>query len=962
MKKKYLQFSTKHLITFLIFIFYVSVLAQHLPDQNMKTRKIIIASEVDYPPFCIVNKKGEADGFSVDLIKEVAKVMRLDIQIKTGTWANIKNELIEGKIDALPLVGRSPERAKIFDFTFPYHSMHGGIFVRKGTKDIKKVSDLKEKQLAVMEGDNAHEYIIRKQVTNNIVTTKTFSEAFLQLSKGNCDAVIAQKLLGLNLISNLNLNNIECLNIQLKGFNQDFSFAVKKGDSQLLAILNEGLAIIIANGTYDKIHSKWWTPIQIQRLSFKDKLNMLLPYVIVISFIIALIVITLLKTEVARKTKDLKTKIIKLQEIEISLRENKDKLRLVIETIPDLVWLKNIHGIYLLCNKKFERFFGNKESDIIGKTDYDFMDKQQADFFREKDDLAMKAGKATINEEEVIYANDGHKEFLETIKTPMRNLDGDIIGVLGIARDISERKKTEERLSRFAKIFEESINEIYMFDSDTYKFIQVNNAALKNLGYTNIEIKNLTPLDIKPEYSLERFEKHIKPLKNEEEEQIVFETFHKRKDNSLYNVEVHLQLLKHNNKHIFSAIIIDTTEKKDMETQKIKLEEQLRHTQKMEAIGTLAGGIAHDFNNILGAISGFNELCMMEVKNDTHLKDNFNEIQKAVDKAAHLTKQLLGFSRKQVVLITNFDLNTQILDMWNLLKRVCGEDIALINNFKDNHLYIDADIGQIQQVLMNIVINAAFELRNLEKGKKKIISISTNYKKIVEKCDFCNNFLKNGEYVIIEISDTGHGIQEEILDKIFDPFFTTKKLGSGTGLGLSTVYGIVKQNNGHICVCNGNHEGLGAIFKIYWPLSENKKHINLKNNNSNQFSFEEKNKTILIIEDELQLLNINTKVLTKAGYNVLSARSGEIGIEIMNQENNIDLLFTDVILPGIDGIDCAKEFNKLFPNGLILYCSGYSNERLNIDGLRNSEIHLIKKPFNIETLVEKIEYILSQGK
>ncbi len=273
-------FNTISIISLFVLLSITSAEAQNARHMfNPKIDTLFVASEPDYPPFCIVDEKGNADGFSVDLIKVVAEVMHLHVQVKVGPWAEIKQELVEGKIDALPLVGRSPEREEVYDFTFPYHTMNGAVFVRNGTKDIKTLNDMKQKDIVVMKEDNAHEFVKRVKLSDKIHSTETYNIAFQELSEGKYDAVIAQKLLGLQLLNDMNINNVKALDVILTDFNQDFSFAVQEGDRELLSILNEGLSIIIANGTYNELHKKWWTPIDLlQEVDLlKKNLSMILP-------------------------------------------------------------------------------------------------------------------------------------------------------------------------------------------------------------------------------------------------------------------------------------------------------------------------------------------------------------------------------------------------------------------------------------------------------------------------------------------------------------------------------------------------------------------------------------------------------------------------------------------------------------------------------------------------------------
>ena len=283
------------------------------------TLTITIASEPDYPPFCVVDEQGQPDGFSIDLIKAAAKVRNIHLNIHVGPWFKIKQDLADGKIDALPMVGKTPERDSLFDFTFPYITLHGAIFVRKNDHSIQSADDLRGKHLVVMKGDNAEEFIRRNALTNQITTTNTFEEAFRLLSKGTGDAVIIQKVLGLELLKSLKIRNITALDILLDEFRQEFSFAVKKGNQPLLDQLNEGLAVVIANNTYEQLHAKWFGP----GIDMADISRRVITIVVPVIFFLTFISIITLRRQVRRRTKNLRLEFEKHQVTLFQLRQQK---------------------------------------------------------------------------------------------------------------------------------------------------------------------------------------------------------------------------------------------------------------------------------------------------------------------------------------------------------------------------------------------------------------------------------------------------------------------------------------------------------------------------------------------------------------------------------------------------------------------------------------------------------------
>ena len=422
------------------------------------------ASELDYPPLAVVQPDGSAGGFSVDLLKAAAEAVGLSVSFKIGPWYEIKEELASGALDVLPLAAYSAERHKVYDFTAPYLRMNGAVFVRKDNTDIHKLSDLIGKEVLVMQGDTAHEYVVKEKLSDNIIPTISYEEAFKLLAAGKHDAVVVQQIIGLQILKNLGITNIipvqqkqistlKPVALELEGFEQKFCFAVTEGNSQLLSQLNEGLTIVTLNGTYESLYEKWLGPILPKpQISADQILKNVLFILVPLLLIFALIGIWSLKRLVAKKTRFLEEEILQRRQTEEVLRKREGHFRTLVQTIPDLIWLKDKGGVYLACNPLFEGLYGAREADIIGKTDYDFVDQKLADFFVEHDRKAMAAGKPTRNEEWLTFADDGHRALYETIKTPMYDDRGALIGVLGVGRDITERKKLAERLQQAQKL------------------------------------------------------------------------------------------------------------------------------------------------------------------------------------------------------------------------------------------------------------------------------------------------------------------------------------------------------------------------------------------------------------------------------------------------------------------------------------------------------------------------------
>ena len=390
--------------------------------------------------------------------------------------------------------------------------------------------------------------------------------------------------------------------------------------------------------------------------------------------------------------------------------------------------------------------------------------------------------------------------------------------------------------------------------------------------------------------------------------------------------------------------LIDITERKN-------LEEQLRQSQKMEAIGRLAGGMAHDFNNILTSIIGYSGMLLINIDDSSSLHHSINEIMKSAERAASLTRQLLIFSRKHVLQPKAFNLNNTVDNIYKMLRRIIGEDIELMTILKPGLWTIKADPGQIEQVIMNLVVNARDAM--LEGGKLIIETKNIELNKS-NALDQVSEF-KPGHYVMLAISDTGSGMDNEIKSHIFEPFYTTKKEGEGTGLGLATVYGIVKQNNGFIQV--NSEPQLGTTFKIYIPQVEEDLEI-IKQPSIRHMPCG--SETILLVEDDDLVRIMIKKIIETQGYNILQASNPAEAIDISKIYNGtIDLLITDIVLPQMNGFELAKELTAIHIDIKVLYMSGYSDKMIVQNGVLNSEeITFLQKPFTPEEMANKVREVL----
>jgi PAS domain S-box-containing protein len=419
----------------------------------------------------------------------------------------------------------------------------------------------------------------------------------------------------------------------------------------------------------------------------------------------------------------------------------------------------------------------------------------------------------------------------------------------------------------------------------------------------------------------------------------------RRKDGREFHAEVHLSPVHTEDGGRITCILRDVTERRH-------LEEQLRQSQKMEALGRLAGGVAHDFNNLLTIIGGYAQMLLGSVKAKDPARRDLDSIIEAANRASALTRQLLTFSRRQVMQPKVLDLNRLIARMHRMLRPLVGEDIALELALQKSVGRIKADPGQIEQVLMNLVLNARDAM---PRGGR--IRISTGVSQRSEDADPAPAHLLPGRFVILEVSDTGEGMDEGTLSHIFEPFFTTKARGKGTGLGLSTVYGIVRQNGGEIQV--SSQPGRGSTFRIYLPVfkaaARERAQPPLPRRTARGVE------TILLVEDEAGVRHLAREMLRQQGYAVHEAEGGSQALQLFEQHaTSIDLLLTDVVMPQMSGRELAEHLLAARPDLKVLYMSGYTNDVIARHGLLDSATALLQKPFTQESLGRKVRAVLDR--
>src|ERR1700674_1371441 len=543
----------------------------------------------------------------------------------------------------------------------------------------------------------------------------------------------------------------------------------------------------------------------------------------------------------------------------------------------------------------------------------------------------------------ILVRLDGFEIPIENSAAPIYDRQGQATGAVIVFRDITERKRREDDLSRLAAVVESSYDAIIGLTPEGI-ILTWNRGAERIFGYSAEEAFGQSILFLSPPNLPVESPPFLEKVGRADDVEH-FETIRAKKDGTHIQIALTLSPIKNSDEQVVgvSGVARDITESKH-------LEEMLRKAQKMEGIGLLAGGIAHDFNNLLSVIIGYSEILLDGTHLDTKMHGQCEEIKKAGDRAASLTRQLLAFSRQQILAPKVLNLNTVVLETGKMLKRLIGEDIEFRTTLDPTLGSVKADPGQIEQDIMNLVVNARDAIP--EGGK---IVIETSNAELDDKYAIRHPPSIAGRYSLLAVSDTGIGMDEETRSHIFEPFFTTKELGKGTGLGLSTVYGIVKQSGGFIWVYS--EIGHGTIFKVYLPrVDEAVQQSQPCESPPELFRGTE---TIFLVEDEESVRTLTRTLLEEAGYTVIEASNGIQALEAAGSYSRpIHLLLTDVVMPGMNGPTLADSMLVTHPKMKALCMSGYTSTFANFSGLVDRGVRLLQKPFSRDMLLRKVREVI----
>lgn len=628
---------------------------------------------------------------------------------------------------------------------------------------------------------------------------------------------------------------------------------------------------------------------------------------------------------------------------EEALQQSEKKFRDIFDSSGDAILVHDSSWRYVEVNEAACRYLGYTRDEMLGLTLKDVISPKQVHRVPKLVQKLEQTGKGFF--EALGCCRDGSEIPVE-ISCRKIEFEGKPC-FLSMARDISQRLKKEKE---YAQILNTSIDGFWVLDSEG-RILEANPAAARMLGYTVDEMLDLTVDDINAEDPPEKIRKRIRRVRNKGSAR--YETRHRKKDGTVFDVEISTSHLPYTDDH-WIVFIRDITDRKKAEEKNAQLQAQVLQSQKLESVGRLAGGIAHDLNNLLSPVLGYGELLLQNVGGNATCKRQLDSIIEAAERARALVRQLLAFSRKQMLEFKTFDLNQLLTDFENLIRRTLRENIALHMEMASDLPAIKGDAGQIEQVLMNLVVNAQDAMPD---GGE--LTIKTTETQLDESYTQFKEGVRPGRYVMLEVNDTGYGMDAETLENIFEPFFTTKTKEMGTGLGLSTAYGIVKQHGGNIWAYS--EAGLGTCFRVYLPAAARAGMKEETGQANAPAPAPSGSATVLLVEDETVVRELVTSMLEMQGHTVAAAENGSQALEAFNnREGVIDLLLTDVIMPDINGRELYKKISETCPDLKVIYMSGYTEDVITYHGVLNPDVNFIQKPFSMNDLNSKIQKVLHQ--
>ncbi len=907
--------------------------------------KLTLFFNTEFPPIEFISESGSFTGMGADVISRIETQLGINfIKTPMNDWNRHLAALKSGECAIAPTIVRTGERETYSFFTRPYATVPVVIITTRTTSGKITLNDLAGQRVGVVSGYATETYLRNRTQKDwfQQVTVANVSEGLRRTAFGQIDAFVENLAVAAYYIE---LEGIPTLQVAGK---TDYQFAWCIGISREYPLLYSAVCKAMETISADEMTAirKKWISMEVDfKMDPKTRRNLILTALFSVLLFSVLTGITIFLKK-------------RLNQNIAGLKKSEEKYRRLFDNAVEGVFQTTRDGRFLSANPSLARILGYSSA---GELIEHLQDIKKQHYLnpqdRERFLQIMETSGETSGFEVQLRKRDGSPIWASIKARAVRNETGDIHHFEGFLEDVTKRKHVENALRESEERYRTILNEM----SEGYhevdlagNFTFFNEAFLNLFGYSSDDMLGTN-------YSIYAAEEAIAKR--------IYQTYNRmfrtgvpiqscewdilRKDGERRTLEFYASMVR-NSKGTprgFRGIVRDITLTRQAEQEREMLQAQLNQAQKMESVGRLAGGVAHDFNNMLGVILGHAELALKKTRNKKNPCSNIEKIQTAARRSADLTKQLLAFARKQIIEPKVLDLNHTLENMLSILRRIIGEDIDLSWVPAGNLLQVKMDPSQVDQILVNLCVNARDAIAGVGR-----LTIETGMKTF--DSSYCKNhpgFLP-GDFVMLAVSDDGCGMDQEILKNLFEPFFTTKEVGKGTGLGLATIYGIIKQNNGFINVYS--EPGKGSTFKIYLPWH----HASPEKEASAVHSEEPAptgDETILLVEDEPGILEMTRTMLEQKGYTVLSAASPAAAVQMGRDcTDRIHLLITDVIMPEMNGRDLAEQIRSLFPDIRVLFMSGYTANVIVHQGMLDKGVDFLQKPFSTNDLALKVREVM----
>jgi len=633
-----------------------------------------------------------------------------------------------------------------------------------------------------------------------------------------------------------------------------------------------------------------------------------------------------------------------LNRARLDLVASEKKYRQIVDTAREGIWVVDGHARTTFANPALEKMLGCAPGEMLGRSLFDFVDPEE--HVRTAQGLEQRRRGVAERRDQKCVHTDGSAVWVRMEANPLTDDAGQYAGALAMVTDVTDRRRAEAALraseERYRLLFDNNPLPIWLTDMCSLRFLAVNQAALSLFGYARDEFMALDVADLVPESEAEQLRRDIAASLSGE----VLSASRRavKKSGDVVEVAVTFQTLVVETRHVALVIARDMTERN-------RLESQLAQSRKMEAIGILAGGVAHDFNNLLSIMVTYTTFALDALKEGDPLRADIEQVAMAGARAVSLTRQLLAFSRQQILEPVVIDLNATVARIEPMLRRQLGENIQLSLISEPSLGRASADPGQIEQVILNLVVNARDAMPD---GGE--VTIETANLQVPMSSKLPGHSLKPGEYVVLVVSDTGSGIDRATRERIFEPFFTTKEVGKGSGLGLSTVLGIVQQSGGHVEL--HSELGKGTRFEVYLPRVDRSAAPEAPVGSDSMPIFGG-HETVLVVEDDEQVRTLTRSILQRNGYEVLVASNGADALLVSEQHAGlIHLLLTDVVMPRMNGRQLAERLASRRPQMKVLLMTGYTDDAVVRQRVADADVALFQKPVTPEALARRVRAVL----